>query len=112
MEIQPPEKVNGQPQVQVTVDQFLDAQLTAPAQYLVNGALVSLQQIPSNLVIVKLCRVFGRIVGACTATGMLPQLLAARKECTEAFQAGLREVPIQPAAANSPVQSATINLKN
>jgi hypothetical protein len=62
----------------------------------VNGVLRSMPQIPVDEVMVMVCGLFGRTVGATLSIGELGPILGLRKRCKDAFIEEMGKVSVRP----------------
>lgn len=97
---------------QITLEQLLDGQLATPTQFLVNGTIASLQNLPLEHVLIHLCRRMGMSVAATLGQADLASALKMRKAFREAFAKGMESVPVTPAAVMPAGAHSTIHGMN
>lgn len=97
---------------QITLGQLLENQLATPTQFLVNGVITSLQNLPLEQVLIHLCMRMGMSVAATLGQADLAAQLKLRKAFREAFDKGMQAVPVATAANMPGGSHATIHGMN
>lgn len=96
---------NGNPEAHaaprvMTADQVIETNLGPVVSCLVNGVMVSMQMLPVELVVTGLCKLMGRALGIALQGDIVPTLQL-RKQCRDAFEEGMKAVPIKTPAPMS-----------
>lgn len=63
----------------------------------INGLQLSLRQIPIQHIMIAACAMFGRCMGETISQGDLTSVFTLRKECIDAFNAGMKAAKIKTA---------------
>jgi hypothetical protein len=76
-----------------TPEQVIDGYLTNLMMFAVRGTIGMLGQVPANVLLVALCRAFGKVIASIYG-GEADIVVAVRNDCRKAFENALRDAPV------------------